>query len=168
MNKRHRSNSHGIALIEVLISLLLVSIGFIALAGLQANGIRANYRAYNWTQVSHRAYEMADRMRANAMGVTAGAYDSLTTVPADPSCIATGCTPLQLAQTDYLQFLNATIAQLPLGNAVVCLDSTPNDGTPAAPQCDGSGLIYAIKIWWDADRTGALPSNPQFFLQVRP
>jgi len=55
-------------------------------------------------------------------------------------------------------------ASLPSANAVVCVDSTPNDGTPAAPACDNvvnaTTPIFAIKIWWierkDATNPGQL------------
>jgi type IV pilus assembly protein PilV len=38
----------------------------------------------------------------------------------------------------------------PGGQGVVCIDNTPDDGTPAAPACDNvTGAPYVIKVWWD-------------------
>jgi type IV pilus assembly protein PilV len=47
---------------------------------------------------------------------------------------------------EWLQLLNNT---LPSGDGHVCSDSTPKDGTPSSPACDGGGPV-AIKVWWYA------------------
>ena len=55
----------GFTLIEVLISMLILAVGLLGLAGLQATGLRNNLSAYNRSQATQLAYDMADRMRAN-------------------------------------------------------------------------------------------------------
>ena len=74
------------------------------------------------------------------------------------SCTTTaGCSPQQMAQNDIAEWNAAITTYLPLGQGWVCLDSTPNDGTSAAaPQCDGAGTQFTIKIWWDDDRDGVI------------
>ena len=74
----------------------------------------------------------------------------------------TGCNSTQLAQEDIYEWNQQICAQLPQSTTcavangpwgVVCADSTPNDGTPAAPACDGAaGAPYVVKIWWIDDR----------------
>lgn len=59
-----------------------------------------------------------------------------------------------MAANDVAEWKQALAAALPEGEGTLCHDSSPADGTPAAPACDGIGELSAIKIWWDADRDG--------------
>lgn len=95
------SRQRGVSLIEVLVSVLIFSIGLVGLAGLLVMATRSNHAAYLRTQVTFLADGMADRMRANPMGVWGGAYNR-TDYPAAAStagCSA-GCTPTELATYD--------------------------------------------------------------------
>ena len=78
-----------------------------------------------------------------------------------------GCSSVQLAQEDIYEWNQQICSQLPQSTActaagpwgIVCLDSTPNDGIPTAPACDGvAGAPYVIKVWWIDDRND--PSLP--------
>ncbi len=55
----------GFTLIEVLIAMLVLAVGLLGLAGLQATSLRNNQSAYNRSQATQLAYDLADRMRAN-------------------------------------------------------------------------------------------------------
>jgi type IV pilus assembly protein PilV len=63
-----------------------------------------------------------------------------------------------MAKMDVHLWKASVAAALPGGQAIVCTDATPNDGTPSAPACDTSpNAPYVIKIWWDErDGTGNL------------
>lgn len=147
----------GFTLVEVLVAALLLSIGLVGLAGLQAASLVNNQSSFMRSQVTILAYDLADRMRANIVASNANAYD-----PANPATVATckstvGCTPLQLAQNDLAEWNAAITTYLPMGQGWVCIDSTPNDGATAAnPQCDGIGTQFTVKIWWDDDRDGVI------------
>ncbi len=64
----------GFSLIEVLVALLVLSIGLLGLAALQATGMKYNSDAYYRTQASILAYDIIDRMRANPKGAGDGDY----------------------------------------------------------------------------------------------
>lgn len=148
---------HGFSLLEVLVALVIFSFGLLGLAGLQLTGLASNQSATLRSIATTLAYDMADRMRANLRGVNAGNYNGAT--PADNVCSAAhfddthsapaNCTPAQLAQDDLYDWNNAISKILPGGSGVVCIDSTPDDGTPGAPACDGNGNVYAVKVWWN-------------------
>ncbi len=147
---------HGFTLFEVLIAIVILSIGLLGLAGLQATSLRNNQDALMRSQEALLAYDMIDRMRANMPAVTAGDYH-LPTATQDTDCTTTtGCTPAEMADHDYFEWNTAIQAALPGGEGVVCVDSTPQDGTgTASPACDNTGNLFAIKLWWDGDRDAA-------------
>jgi type IV pilus assembly protein PilV len=48
-----------------------------------------------------------------------------------------------------------------MGTGTVCIDSTPEDGgSAAAPDCDGVGTQYTVKIWWDDNKDGVITVTP--------
>ena len=66
--------SGGFTLIEIMVALLIFSIGLLGLAMLQATGLKFNTDSYARTQATILAYDLIDRMRANVAGVKAGNY----------------------------------------------------------------------------------------------
>jgi type IV pilus assembly protein PilV len=155
----------GFTLLEALISILVISFGLLGLAGALTLSMQNNASSALRTKAIALAYDMGDRMRANTGGYGNGGYSNLTGTPSNPGCIATGCTPAQVAQYDFWAWRQDLTAQLPGGVGVVCLDSTPDDGTSAAPACDGAGQTVAVKVWWTDDKTGSLK---RFSTLVRP
>ena len=161
VRRPRRRAQGGYVLLEALIAVVVAAVGFVGAARMQTFGLAMN----NSTQVRQKAtllgYQMADRIRANQSGVTPHAYDNAAA--ADAGCLATSCSPAQLAGADMTQWQADIAAQLPGGSGVVCLDSTPDDGSAAAPQCDGLGNVIAVKLWW-VDKVG----SPRFVVSVRP
>lgn len=144
----------GTTLMEVLVSMLVLSFGLLGMAGVQSVSLRNNQAAYYRTQATMLASDIIERMRANKIGVDNDAYDDVAG-GATAACFTTaGCTPNQMAAQDIITWDTAVAAALPGGVGVVCLDSTGNDGTAAAMACDGVGNIYAVKVFWDDNRDG--------------
>lgn len=159
-----RPPARGMALMEALIAVLLLSFAALGYAAVQLRGITANHGAMLRSQAGLLAYEMSDRLRANRAGVAAGAYDNLVADSAPPGCGgATACSPASMAVLDHAQWLAALAAALPAGRGVVCLDSTPDDGSAAAPACDGAGAVLAVKVFWQEKGVAA-----RWALGVRP
>ena len=144
----------GSSLIEVLVSLLILSGGLLGIAGVQSVSLRNNQAAYYRTQATMLSADMIERMRGNKTGVNLAAYDDVAGGATAACFTVAGCTPAQMAAQDVLAWSAQVTAALPGGDSVVCIDSTGNDGTALAQACDGVGNIYAVKIWWDDDRDG--------------
>lgn len=151
----------GYALVEALIAIVIASIGFIGAARLQTVGLKMSSSSHLRQKAIFLTYQMSDRIRANRIGLGAGNYDNPSTGSA--ACMVTGCTPSELAVADMTEWSEDIRGQLPGGIGIVCIDSTPNDGSAAAPACDGIGAMLVIKIWW-TDTVG----NSQFNSEVRP
>ena len=129
----------GLSLIEVMITLAVFSFGLLALAALMASGLKYNTSALHRSYATSQAYDMADRMRANRLGLDAGYYNDLSESDTDPDCIESGCTPEQMAHYDTWQWNTDNARLLPEGAGTVSLK--PSD----------SG-IYTITVAWNDDR----------------
>lgn len=181
--QRHRRGNEGFTLLEVLVAVLVLSIGLLGIAGLQVTGLRFNHSAYMRTQATLLAYELADRMRANRPTMVANGYDPIATGGIGgvsvPACeTAAGCATAQMAQNDVFQWQQRLAQVLPNGQGVVCLDAiadppgTPLSSTPAAPSCNPpvapAPAPYAIKVWWDDNRTGDPATFQRFVVTLTP
>lgn len=135
----------GFTLIEVLIAMLVLAIGLLGLAALQATGIRNNQSAYYRGQATQLAYNLADRMRANVAGKTTYTTGTAT---ATANCLTTaGCTKEAMAEHDLKEWNDAISSTLPSGTGTV---------TVAAG-------IYTITINWDDNHDGSVNnSDPNF------
>ena len=127
---------------EVLISIVVLSIGLLGLAGLQVNSLKNNNSSYQRTQANLLANEMFDRIRANRAGMILGYYDDpLGTTPSDPGCISSSCTTAQIAQYDAFLWTSEIGNLLPSGTATMT--------------GSGADSIFTITVMWDDERTGA-------------
>lgn len=115
-----RCRQGGFTLIEVLIAVLVLAIGLLGLAGLQATSLRFNHDAQLRSQATFLAYDMADRMRANRNAALAGAYDSGTAVTAcDPAFVTPGGA---MVDQDLAEWRNQLACFLPRGTGEIGLD----------------------------------------------
>jgi type IV pilus assembly protein PilV len=111
---------HGFSLIEVLIALAVLSIGLLGLAALQTASLRVGHDSYQRTQATLLAYDMADRMRANRAGVTAGNY---ITVGANKDCTQQVCNASELAAYDITSWNTALSEKLSQGQGTITFAS---------------------------------------------
>jgi type IV pilus assembly protein PilV len=166
---RCRRGPHGFFLVEVLVSIVIISIGLLGLALLHAVAVAKGNSSLLRSKATELSYAMADRIRVNLIASGAGAYASLTPGSGltDPGCISVNCTPAQLAVSDYLEWNAEVASSLPQGAGVVCVDSTPDDGTPTAPACDGVGSVLVVKVFW-SEKAGQGQTTPQTFVFSTP
>jgi type IV pilus assembly protein PilV len=62
-------------LIEVLVTLVLISVGLLGVAALQLTSLKSNQESYVRSQAGMLAGDILDRMRSNQTGFNAGNYD---------------------------------------------------------------------------------------------
>lgn len=107
------SKAAGFSLLEILVALLVLSIGLLGLASLQATTSRFNYAAYLRSQATSLTYDIADRMRANRDQALAGSYDVGTFPSPAPACGAVSGT--SVAERDLSGWQSALACALPTG-----------------------------------------------------
>lgn len=114
-------------MLEVLIAVLVLSIGLLGMASLQTVALRNNTSAYMRTQAGILASDIMDRMRANVVTARAGSYNRSM-----GDAIPTGTTQQDIDRINWL----TTLATLPSGDgAINC----------AATSC-------AIAVRWNDER----------------
>lgn len=131
----------GFTLIEVMVALLVLSIGLLGLAALQTAALRDGQRAELRTRAVQAASDMVERMRANPAGTAAGRYD----LPRNRTPRSTGATGAAL--TDLLAW-RAGLARLPGGQGGITRCSA---GCPG-----GAAAVRSVTVWWNAARDPAV------------
>ncbi|MBI3560303.1 MAG: type IV pilus modification protein PilV [Gammaproteobacteria bacterium] len=146
------NHSQGFTLLEVMIALVIFSIGLIGLAGLQSLSLQNNQVAYARTMATILAYDMADRIHNNRIGAASGSY-AVTTMPASAtSCITSSCTPAVLATYDLYQW-DQTVRHTQNNPAA------QNELFNALGYITRNGSVYSIYIAWDEARNGTATSS---------
>lgn len=142
----------GVTLIEVLVSILLMSFALLGMAALQAESISQQVGATTRANLSSLTSDIADRMRSNLS--RAPGYDLSVNTPtfaissswasqatnlAAPTrdCNATVCTATQRETYDLTTWRRKVRAEMPVGSALI-------SGTVQ------SGVLVTI-MWYDKD-----------------
>ena len=171
--KMQRSDNHarGFTIVEVLVSLVILSIGLMGIAKLMLLSSHSNDSAYLRSQATDLAYEMLDYMRSNSAqagpnGTPPFAYNTAAASPAVTPGFACNTAPAaapcaNLAAYDLYQWglrLNANSGVVPAG-------ALPNGqgSVVAATDANGRTTVTIIVSWDDtvAQTTlnpGALPA----------
>ena len=152
MNKARILHSQvGVGLFEVLVALLVISIGFLLSANMQLTSLRINQDSYYQSQAMTMVNDIMDRMRYNSEGVTAGYYDNMTTGSNAvlPNCGSSGCNSQELASLDYYVW-SGYLNNLEAATAFVPLLPVSSDGQAASAAIsvpDANG-VYNITLSW--------------------
>lgn len=145
----HRARQRGVTLLEVLVTILVMSVGLLGLAGLTAASIRNNHGAYHRSQAVWLAHDMADRMRANRHAAQLGQYSIALGAPA-PAGSATH-------QVDLQQWTAAIAQRLPNGRGEIFYREQIIGGMVS---------LGWITIQWDDTRATGGVATQQFRLSI--
>ncbi|MFQ5549132.1 MAG: type IV pilus modification protein PilV [Woeseia sp.] len=124
----------GFTLIEVLIALIIMSVGMLGIAGLYVHSMQAGRTSLFRHHAVTLAGDVADRIRANPR-----AAEAYAGAGADNACVDGGidCTPVQMAANDIFLWRQQATDTLPAG----AVDVVFNDAS--APP------TYQITVQWD-------------------
>jgi type IV pilus assembly protein PilV len=166
---KYRANTQlekqgGVSLIEVLVTLVIISIGLLGTASLQVLSKRANFESVQRTAAAHLANDYLQRMRGNRSALadylvaTSGlGSKSLGTTPTK-DCTASGvtCTNSELASYDQWQW------ERQLDGGMELIGTTDAGGLMEPTACvvgpaGGIDGVYEVAIAW---RGGSEHVNP--------
>jgi type IV pilus assembly protein PilV len=124
------ATSRGAGLIEVLVAVLVMAIGLLGVAAMQASALRNSQSALERSQAVVQTYTILDAMRANRPAALAGAYSIGMTcgVPAAGT----------LAQTDLSQWIAGLKSTL---NPSACGSITRS-----------AGDVFIVTVRWNDQR----------------
>ncbi|POA28136.1 MULTISPECIES: type IV pilus modification protein PilV [unclassified Pseudomonas] len=129
----------GMTLIEVLVALLILSVGLLGAAATQLNALKYTDSSLMTSQASFIAYDMMDRIRANS------AADYTVTPPTSGNLNVTRDQDLYDFTTNIISF----------------------GGPTATGSITLNQRVYTITITWDDSRAAAATSTRSFVLSSR-
>jgi type IV pilus assembly protein PilV len=172
--------AHGFSMLEVLISIIVLSFGLLGMVGMQATALQSNKEARLQSSGVRMARELSELMRGNKnIGTKTASSDNpylidyssaADTIAAAPTnCLTGDCysnavpadAQLDLAKFEVQEWLTRLNNELPGVRVKVCFDTTPFDAN-GIPQwaCTAGGTVAVIKVGWtrgttDRTKTGA-------------
>lgn len=114
------NQTKGFSLVEVLITVLVLSIGMLGIAGMQTTSLRLSSEAHLRSQATEIAYDLFARIRANP------AADYTVANPGNGNCIDQECTPDQIRDFDLTFWNNQLVNQFPNGVATITSNDVDN------------------------------------------
>lgn len=175
--------ARGFSLIEVLISILILSFGVLAMGGLQLATLKSNQIAGNASLAATLAKDYTEMMRSNwivsnntstVAGVNPYLFDSNDIIKNGDYCTESESTSSTeaLHVADWAQRVSC---QLPSARAVVCRDPAPrnSDGSYRWECGSNDSATISIKIGWLDKResvekgtttVSVTPLNPQLVM----
>lgn len=161
MKQLNFNKQKGVSMVEIVVAMVILSIGLLGVASLQANTLKylkaSNYRS----EASQAIYEIADRMRANGQaikdkdtGMAPNFYSyqtaysaTIASLPIVPVCaVPINCTPKEVADKDVAEWLRN-------------LGTRMNGGAGNITQ-NASGGYDIYVMWKEVNFTALDPSCP--------
>ena len=141
----------GFSLIEILVSLLVLSVGLLGMGGLQVATVKGSSNAHYRTSASLLAMSLAARMRANQAGVSEGYYgQTISNCNFSYKCKNqnTHCSAQQLATYDLKEIQCGTEIGSKREGGVKNLLPNGTLSVSCAGGCDKGNAVHDISISW--------------------
>jgi type IV pilus assembly protein PilV len=147
----------GFTMLEVLVTMIIVSFGLLGIAGIILNGLKNNQSSYARSQASWLANDMVDRVRANSavldvndtkLFVSTSAYD-LALNAATPAAAS----PATIVNTDLRAWRTVLADALPSGTGSVSFNATSKKLT--------------VVVQWDDSRAKGGSNTETFIVETR-
>ena len=162
MNFRQQS---GISLIEVLVTMLVMTIGLLGIAGMQSTSLKDGLDTAQRSQATWLVTELVERARANPYGRTSGGYvtnqlniGSATAcggakpakLCADSSAgdAANNCTPVEVAEYDVWEVFCGNVEANTVANSTDSLKLETVDIACTNPATCTDNSDFEVKLSW--------------------
>lgn len=134
----------GFSLVEVLIALVIMSVGMLGIAGLYVHSMQAGRTSMFRHHAVTLAGDVADRIRANPTAV--GTY---ALGPLDNNCVDGGidCTPDEMAENDIAVWQQVAADMLPAGQVLIVFTAGVAPTYQITVQWNEPSLVNPIQIY---------------------
>jgi type IV pilus assembly protein PilV len=149
-----KKNNLGVGLIEVLITVLVLSIGLLGVAAMLTSGLRASQGSMERSKANVLADEITERLYSRPGDARCNRYNIAL------GAAAAGATPAALDLTRWKAHL---LADLPGGDGSVACAAA----VPVAPCETQNPAVCAVTVQWDDTRAGGVAAQ-QFTVVSRP
>jgi type IV pilus assembly protein PilV len=149
---RHRHN-RGVSFVELLVALVVMSIGVLGVASLQAISLQQNRSALFRAEATQLANDMLDRIRSNPFGSYAADIDDEP--ESTSNCYQVNCNADQMAAFDISSWkcqIDSTDADDDTYD--MCTTLGISSSLPDASGGVTVGAPYSIEVRWVDDRDG--------------
>ncbi len=134
-------SQQGLTMVESLVALVVISIGLLGIAALQLTSMKQNNSAMQHSKAIWASYNMADRIRSNA--IRFADYAGIdTTTPYTQNCTVSPCNDAQMVTADASDWTDK-VRELPGGRGLV----------------NGDASQLTVIVMWDDEGTGASGTN---------
>ena len=140
-----RRQQRGDTMIEVLVTILILAVGVLGVAAMQVTTLKNLNSSHSASIAAMLAEDFGERMRANNTAALDNSYVHSAAPTNVTNCVASTCSPTDLAIYDMNTWWQALSANLPSGSAEVTRDV-------------GSDT-FVITVRWDEDRSGSQGVN---------
>lgn len=154
--------STGFSLLEVLVSLVILSIGLLGIAELQLRSLKNTQDLVYRNTAIMLAQDIIQRMRSNFLESSKGLASKYMGTTGDstaltkctsPTASYLSCPPALMADADLYEWKTTVSNLLPNGVGTICIAKKPSDATIVTPiECDPKAssfnTTFAIIIKW--------------------
>ncbi len=149
MMKMDKQKQTGFTMLEVLVTMIIVSFGLLGIAGIIMNGLKNNQSSYSRSQASWLANDIADRMRANYIVAQSAALPyNLTLAATTPAAVS----PVTIVNSDIIAWRTAIANTLTSGTGSISLNATTR--------------LVTVVVQWDDSRAEGGKSNESFTIET--
>jgi len=168
----HSRRDAGFSLVEVLVSVLVLTVGLVGTAVIQLNAFRTTEQSGFHNTAVAIATQIADEIRTNSHQMRLASspfnsfrYEAESVAPADTppvNCYKTSCKPEEWAAHSMVEWQSRVFSTLPGGRVEICRDKDVFDTVSGDFRWCGSianpvNEPVVVKIGWDEkDPSGAL------------
>ena len=147
---RHQTTGgqRGASLIEVLVAVLILSLGLLGLASMQLRAMRGAVSSVQRTQAVILSHYILDLMRVDRAAALSGLYNTPGGL-GQPLCAAPQAAPTNFSQSEFSDWFTRVKAQI----------GQPADATTCAAIVCNAQSVCTIQLQWDDSASGGLPNQ---------
>ncbi|MES2979687.1 MAG: type IV pilus modification protein PilV [Pseudomonadota bacterium] len=152
------------SIIEVLVAILVVSLGLLGAIGMQSAAMQANREARLLEVAVALGQDLAEKMRGNhavAFEPASAANPYLLDAPPTAqipqntlNCMRDTCSPLDLANWEVQDWMARTRSALPSPRVRVCFDASSSPSV--SWNCTDNGTLVVVKLSWSVSSNEGL------------